>query len=94
MPARVKVFRVINDVSHQDAFQSNMDKLVQWSERWQIRINFTKCKTVYTGRIKNRREYKMNGYKLEGITQEKDLGVVINNTLSASDQVLKVRKRR
>ena len=35
----------------------------------------------------------MNGYKLEGTAQEKELGVGINNELSASDQVLEARKK-
>ena len=34
----------------------------------------------------------MKGHKLEDTTKEKDLGVVISNKLSASDQVLEARK--
>ena len=60
----IKVFRVSNGARDQDAFQSDLDKLLQWSERWQIESNFTKCMALHTGRIKNRREYPVNGYKL------------------------------
>ena len=65
------MFRVINDTRDQYAFQSDLDKLVQWPERWQMEFNFTKFKALHTGRIKNRSEYEMNGHKLERITQEK-----------------------
>ena len=63
----------------------------KWSEGWQVEFTFTKCKTLHTGRIKNRCE--TNGYKLEGITKEKDLVVVINNKLSASGQVLEAPEK-
>ena len=61
----IKVFRIINDARDQDAFHSDLDKLVQWSERWRMYFNFTKCKTLHTSCITSRREYKMNGYQLE-----------------------------
>ena len=89
----IKVFRVISDVQDQDAFQSDLDKLVQWSEKWQMEFNFTKCKTLHTGHIKSSREYEMKGHKLEEISKETDLGVVITNKLSASDQVLEARRK-
>ena len=49
----IMVFRVISDAKDQDALQSDLDKLVQCLERWQMELNFTQCKTLYTGHIKS-----------------------------------------
>ena len=35
---RIKVVGVIGDAKDQDVFQSDLDKLVQWSERWQMEL--------------------------------------------------------
>ena len=89
----IKVFRVINNEQDQNVFQSDLDKLVHWSERWQMEFNFSKCQVLHTGRVKNRRVYEMNGHKLKEIGQEKDLGILITSKLSASEQVLSARKK-
>ena len=89
----ITVFGVINDASHQDAFQSDLDKLMQWSERWQMELNFTECNTLHIGSIKNGSEHEMNDHKLEEIAQKKDQGVVIDNKLPGSNQVLEARKK-
>ena len=86
-------FRVISDEKDQDVFQSDLDKLVEWSESWQMEFNFTKCKSLHIGRISIKRQYEMKGHKLGEISKEKDLGIQINHKLSASDQVLEARKR-
>ena len=39
----IKAFKVIKDENDQDAFQSDLDKLVAWSEKWQMKFNFSKC---------------------------------------------------
>ena len=67
--------------------------LVDWSERWQMEFNFTKCKRLHIGRISSRRQYEMRGHKLDEISKERDLGIQINQKLSASDQVLEARKK-
>ena len=34
----IKVFRVISDEQVQYVFQSTLDKLIEWSERWQMKF--------------------------------------------------------
>ena len=58
-----KVFRkVTNDTDKQD----DLDKLVTWSEKWQMLLNFGKCKCMHIG------QYKMGDAVLGRTTQGKD----------------------
>ena len=44
-----KVFRKVNTDGDKQHLQNNLDKLVKWSEKWQMLFNFGKCKCLYTG---------------------------------------------
>ena len=89
----IKVVRVIRGEQDQDIFQSDLDKLVKWSEDWQMKFNFKKCKIMHTGRVVRERLYEMGGQTLGHIEREKDLGVIVNSKLSSSDQVVEARKK-
>ena len=89
----LKIFRVIRGVDDQDVFQSDLDQLVKWSETWQMKFNFEKCKVMHVGRAIRETVYKMGGQELNQIETEKDLGVMVNSKLSASDQVSEDRKK-
>ena len=44
-----KVFRKINTNADKQHLQNDQDKLVKWSEKWQMLFNFGKCKCLHTG---------------------------------------------
>ena len=89
----IKIFRVIEGQPDEEVFQSDLDKLVEWSEDWQMKFNFDKCKVMHIGRAKRKTTYNMGGHQLTEIEKEKDLGVIINSKLSSSEQVLEARKK-
>ena len=89
----IKVVRVIEESKDQETLQSDLDKLVKWSESWQMKFNLSKCKVMHAGKVKTKHAYKMDGQELSQIEKEKDLGVFINHKLSSSDQVVEARKR-
>ena len=69
-----KVFiKVTNDTDKQ-SLQDDLDKLVKWSEKWQMLFNFGKCKCIHIGHGNMDEEYKMGDAVLGRTTQEKDLG--------------------
>ena len=41
--------------------QDDIDKLVRWSEKWQMLFNFGKCKCLHTGPGNTRMNYEMGG---------------------------------
>ena len=66
--------------------QIDLDKLVKWSEKWQILFNFGKCKCIHIGHGNMDEEYKMGDAVLGRTTQGKDLGVIFSADLNISEQ--------
>ena len=102
MQAFCKLYDVIeNDVDKK--LQDDLANLEKWSNEWQLPFNATKCKVMHFRRLNPQQSYNMNGHTLESITQEKDLGVIIDNSLKfhvhtaaavkKANQVLRVIKK-
>ena len=47
--ADAQVFRKVNTDGDKQHLQNDLDKLVKWSEKWQMLLNFGKCKCLHTG---------------------------------------------
>ena len=52
-----KVFRKVNNVTDKQSLQDDLDKLVKWSEKWQMLFNFGKCKCIHIGHGNMDKEY-------------------------------------
>ena len=39
-----KVFKMVTNDTGKQSLQDDLDKLVKWSENWQMLLNFGKCK--------------------------------------------------
>ncbi len=78
-----KIYRTIQTCDDQSSLQADLDKLSQWSEKWLLKFNSAKCKHMHIARpIADSATYNLNSTRLETITQEKDIGVIIDNDLS------------
>ena len=44
-----KVFRKVTHDTDKQSLQDDLDKLFKWSEKWQILLNFGKCKCIHIG---------------------------------------------
>ena len=44
-----KLFRKAKEIGYKQHLQDDNDKLVKWSEKWQMLFNFGKCKCLHTG---------------------------------------------
>ena len=42
-----KVFRKVTNVTDKQSLQNDLDKLVKWSEKWLMLLNFGKCKCLH-----------------------------------------------
>ena len=76
-----KIFRSIKTSFDYNILQEDLDAVINWSTRWQLPFNETKCKSLHIGKKNHCQPYKMNGYTLEQVTEEKDLGIIIDNEL-------------
>ena len=52
-------------------YQDDIDKLVKWSEKWQMLFNFGKCKCLHTGSGNTGMNYEMGGTILSKTVKEK-----------------------
>ena len=64
--------------------QRDLDRLVSWSEVWQMRFNVDKCKVMHLGRGNPGGSYVINGGFLGAVHEVRDLGVRITSDLKAS----------
>ena len=71
------VFRKVNN---------DLDKLVKLSEKWQMLLNFWKCKCLHTGHGNLDVSYKMGDTVLGTTVKEMDLGITISADTKVSEQ--------
>ena len=81
-----KVFRKVTNVKDKQSLQDDLDKLVKWSEKWQMLLHFGTGKCVHIGHGNIDEEYKMGDIVLGRTTQEKDLGVTFGADMKFSEQ--------
>ena len=72
-----KIFRRVDSDEDREALQRDLDRLVHWSEVWQMKFNVDKCKVMHMGRGNLGGSYVMNGGTLGVVSEERDLGVRI-----------------
>ena len=70
----IKLFRKTKEISDKHKLQDDIDKLVRWSEKWQMLFNFRKRKSLHTGPGHIGMNYEMRGNILSKTVKEKDLG--------------------
>ena len=71
-----KVLRKVNDDDgNKQHLQNDLDKLVKWSEKWQMLLSFGKCECLHTGHGNWDVNYKMGDVVLGITIKENDLGL-------------------
>ena len=81
-----KLFRKVNTDGDKQHLQNDLDRLVKWSEKWQILFSFGKCKCLHTGHGNLDVNYKMGDTVLSTTVKEKDLGFTISDDMKVSEQ--------
>ena len=80
---------VVESQEQRDEFQRVLRWFEEWAEVWRMEFNVDKCKILHVGRKNPKYEYEMAGQKLGTVTEEKDLGVWMKDTLKPSLQCQK-----
>ena len=81
-----QVFRTVKTDSDTETFQDDLNKLVKWSEKWQMLFNFGKCKCIHIGHGNVSREFFMGNTILGTSVKENDVGVTISVDMTVSEQ--------
>ena len=84
-----KIRKKIEDEESCRELQKDLDRLQQWSEKWLMKSNASKCKVMSMGKSKNRpnHEYALQGMALERSVSERDLGVLVMPDLSPEKHI-------
>lgn len=69
--------------------QTTLNNLCNWADRWGMRFNVKKCKIMHIGLHNPRYKYYMRGQQLGVVEEEKDIGVIIHNSLKPHKQCQK-----
>ena len=93
-----KYARVIRDEADRITMQKDIDRLMEWAELWQMDFNAKKCKIMHVGNSNPSYTYTMGGYAPGGtilteVSEEKDIGVMIHNSLKPSVQCARAVKK-
>ena len=69
-----KIFGRVDSEEAREDLQRDLDRLVQWSEVWQMRFNVDKCKVMHLGKRNAGESYVMNGGTLGEVNEIGILG--------------------
>ena len=64
--------------------QRDLERLVDWVDRWQMSFNVGKCKVMHLGGHNLDWNYVMSQQRLKVVREERDLGVVLRDDLKVS----------
>ena len=81
-----KLFRKVKEIGDTFFLQDDIDKLVKWSEKLQMLINFGKCKCMHTVSGNTDMNYEMGGTIRSKTVKEKYVGVTMNANMKVSEQ--------
>lgn len=87
-----KLYRNIRNPLDQQDLQDDIDRLCKWSEKWLLKFNATKCKSVSYGNARHENQYTLldhneNRHNLTRDDSEKDLGIHFTRTLNFEDHI-------
>ena len=74
-------FRALHEPEDYSYSQDDLDRLVEWSQLWQLHFNDSKYKVLHMGNSNPSHCYIMSNIPLTMTAEEKDLGVIMDNEL-------------
>ena len=87
-----KIKRTVKSDEDANAVQVDLNNLVMWSHKWQMKFHPDKCKVLHIGHNNQRYKYYIEGTEVKKVSEEKDLGVITSEDLKQKKQVAKVVK--
>ena len=75
------------------ALQRDLDITKEWANKWKMEFNVDKCKIMHLGRLNPKQTYTMGGVDLTVTTEEKDLGVLIDDKLDFGKHIKDIVKK-
>ena len=87
-----KIMRKIETIADSRALQDDLNILYNWSQTWGMKFNAKKCKSLEMGSSARRPTtvYTLGQDHITKTTEEKDLGVIIQDNLSPNKHINKI----
>ena len=76
-----------------EALQSDLNKIIEWSNKWGMQFNVDKCSSLHIGNNNINYSYKMGDNNITKSNQQKDLGVIIDDKLKFNEQTIEATKK-
>ena len=73
--------------------QASLDSLCDWANRWGMEFNVNKCKVMHIGRHNQKAAYTMRGIRLATTSEERDIGVLVHDSLKPTRQCAEAARR-
>ena len=83
------VYLAVSNLEQAKLLQEDSDRLGEWSFKWDMEFNPSKCTIIHVTRSKTAipSQYTLYGETLESISSSKYLGVTINDRLTWNDHI-------
>lgn len=83
--------KIVADASKTLQTNEDLEKLSQWQKLWNINFNVKdkKCKVLHAGKNNIRAQYFLDGDLLPTVDEEKDLGLIVDESLKWEKQIQK-----
>ena len=81
-----KLYSVVESAEKRKNLQKDINNISKWSEDWLLTFNKNKCKHVHLG-SKFHNVYKIENETIKTETEEKDLGIIMDNELKFQDHI-------
>ena len=87
-----KLLRKIEKTKDCESLQEDLNKILEWSIKWEMEFNVNKCHVMEMGISEKRPtwKYKMGEEELKKVHEEKDLGVIIQDSLKPEKHIGKI----
>ena len=86
IPRILSLFKETVSINDCKTLQDDIDKLIGWSEEWNMLFNVDKCSVMHLGKKNDNHVYNMGNSSIKGTTLENDLGVLFDFNIKFSDQ--------
>ena len=73
--------------------QGDLDRLGEWANAWQMQYNVDKCEVIHFGGKNRKVDYYLNGGRLGKGEMQRDLGVMVHQSLKVGMQVQQAVKK-
>jgi hypothetical protein len=89
----LKIYIRINTTADFDIFQIELNKIVAWSDFWDLPISIPKCYQLSTGTIAVNNKIILSDNVIKSVNSIKDLGIIIDQNLHFDEHIKEITKK-